>query len=121
GGASRELIGCTLARRDQLPAARVLRESFLQHHPAARFALLVVDRPDLVDPTEPDAVDVTELGLSAEEFARLATACTAEQLRAVLRPRLLRRLRGAAATVVCCEPEVRVLHPFDDVLATDDS
>ncbi|GAB2760329.1 FkbM family methyltransferase [Salinifilum aidingensis] len=120
GGASRELIGCTLARRDQLPAARVLRESFLQHHPAARFALLVVDRPDLVDPDEPDAVDVTELGLSAVEFARLATACTAEQLRAVLRPRLLRRLLGAAATVVCCEPEVRVLHPFDDVLAAED-
>lgn len=118
GTGTSALVGCTLAGRDQLPAARVLRDSFLRHHPTARFVLLLVDRPDLADLSEPDSVTVADLGLSAAEFARLATAYTAEELRAVLRPRLLRHLLGRGAVVLCFEPNVRVFQQLDDLFGS---
>ena len=78
-------LGCTIAVRGQLPAARVLRDSFLRNHPGAGFVLLVVDWPQAVDQREEGVLTPVDIGVDAVEFARLATACTAEQLRTVLR------------------------------------
>ncbi|WP_433871959.1 FkbM family methyltransferase [Saccharopolyspora sp. CA-218241] len=106
------LTGCTVATRDQLPAARVLRDSFLQQHPTAEFGLLLVDETA----HEPDCLSPGAVGVPAEEFARLAMACTSEQLRDVLRPRLLRHLLAGAGTVVQFEPWVQVFAPLDEPL-----
>ncbi|GGI81363.1 hypothetical protein GCM10011581_18480 [Saccharopolyspora subtropica] len=110
------LLGCTLAFRNQLPAARVLRDSFHRHHPGARFVLLVVDMPGR-STTESDGMTVAAIGMDEREFARLAMGCTAEQLRNVLRPRLLRHLLATGATVLYFEPSVQIFGPFDDLLA----
>ncbi|TDD03503.1 FkbM family methyltransferase [Saccharopolyspora terrae] len=109
------LIGCTLACRDQLPAARVLRKSFREHHPGSRFVLLIVDEPGAVR-EEPDALSITDIGVDPQEFARLAIGCTAEQLRGVLRPRLLKHLLRSGSTVLHFEPWVQVFGPFTELL-----
>ncbi|MEB3367786.1 FkbM family methyltransferase [Saccharopolyspora mangrovi] len=110
------LLGCTLACRDQLPAARVLRRSFRKHHPGAGFVLLIVDEPAAVR-DEPDALSIADIGVDPQEFARLAIGCTAEQLRGVLRPRLLKHLLRSGSTVLHFEPWVQVFGPFDELLA----
>jgi FkbM family methyltransferase len=114
---ARTLLGCTLACRDQLPAARVLRETFRRHHPNAQFALLVVDLPG-TNRAEADGLTFADIGLDAQEFARLAMGCTAEQLRNVLRPRFLQHLLGTGSTVLYFEPSVQVFGRFDDLLAS---
>lgn len=113
---TRTLLGCTVACQDQLPAARVLRDSFLRQHPAARFVLLLVDRPGAAEGLDDEIVTPADLGVDAAEFARLAVACTAEQFRAVLRPRLLSWLVRRGSTVLYLEPTVQVFGEFDDLL-----
>lgn len=107
---SAALVGCTVANRGQLPAARVLRDSFLRHHPDAGFVLLLVDETGGADPHE--VRTPTDLGVDATEFARLAMACTAEQLREVLRPILLGKLVVSGATVIYLEPTVQIFGTF---------
>ncbi|MEU6132741.1 FkbM family methyltransferase [Saccharopolyspora sp. NPDC047091] len=106
------LIGCTVAGPGQLPAARVLRESFLQHHPGARFVVLPVGGAA----PGGDVVTPGRIGVDDDEFARLAVACTGDQLRAVLRPRLLQHLLATGATVLYLEPSVQIFNEFDDLL-----
>lgn len=112
--ATTTLIACTVAGRGQLPAARVLRDSFLHHHPGARFLLLLADWPD---PEQTDVRTPLDIGVEAAEFARLAMACTAEQLRTTLCPRLLTHLLTSGSTVLYLEPSVQVFGTFDDLLA----
>ncbi|WP_258342161.1 FkbM family methyltransferase [Saccharopolyspora gregorii] len=106
------LIGCTVAGPGQLPAARVLRESFLRHHPGARFVVLPVGGAA----PGGDVVTPGRIGVDDDEFARLAVACTADQLRAVLRPRLLQHLLATGATALYLEPSVQIFSEFDDLL-----
>lgn len=114
------LVGCALAARDRLPAARVLADSFRRHHPGSRFVLLLVEAAeDGPDPTglAAEVLRPADVGIAAEEFARLAVACTAEQLRAVLRPLLLQHLLAGGGTALCFEPSVQVFGPFDGLLS----
>lgn len=111
------LIGCTVASRGHLSAARVLRDSFLQHHPGARFVLLLMDQPDAIDQhDDTEAITPEGIGVDAVEFSRLALALTADQLSAVLRPRLLAHLLASGSTVLYLEPSVEVFGRFDDLL-----
>lgn len=116
GGAT--VVGCTVAGRGQLPAARVLRDSFLRHHPGARFVLLLVGRQQDDDEQPAELTSPTELGIDETDFARLAMACTGEQLRAVLRPRLLSHLISSGATVLYLEPSLQIFGTFDELLGT---
>ena len=109
------LVGCTVACHGQLPAARVLRESFLRRHPSAGFVLLLVDHPDH---GETGVLTPSDIGLDPAEFGKLALACTAEQLRGVLRPRLLAHLLESGSTVLYFEPSVQVFGNFDDLVST---
>ncbi|GAB3297507.1 FkbM family methyltransferase [Parasphingorhabdus pacifica] len=110
------LLGCTVVGRSRIPAAEVLRESFLHHHPEARFVRLVVDEPENVDQTSGDVLTPVDLGIDRVEFARLAVACTGEQLRALLRPLLLRKLIETGVTALYLEPSVQIFGAFDDLL-----
>ena len=104
------ITACTVATRAELPAVRVLRDSFHAHHPGSRFAALIVDA--LPDDPEPDQLTPLDLGLTPDDLARLATGCTAAQLRAVLRPRLLHALVNRTDhPVLHLDPWVRLLDP----------
>ncbi|MBA8825558.1 hypothetical protein FHX42_002909, partial [Saccharopolyspora lacisalsi] len=112
------LVGCTVVSRDQIPAARVLRDSFLAGHAGARFITLLMDHPDALDERErAEFLTPMDIGVDAVEFARLALACTAEQLRGVIRPRLLTNLLESGATVLYLDPSVRVFAGFGDIVS----
>lgn len=111
------LVGCTVATRGQLPAARVLRDSFLQNHPGAGFVLLLLDWPEAVEERDRGVLTPVGIGLDRAEFARMAMARTAEQLRATLLPRLLSQLLRSGSTVLSLEPSVQVFDSFEELAA----
>uniref|UniRef100_UPI0031CFD076 FkbM family methyltransferase n=1 Tax=Saccharothrix mutabilis TaxID=33921 RepID=UPI0031CFD076 len=107
-----ELIACTVATAAELPAAKVLSNSFLANHPRARFLALVVDA--LPENSGPGLITPADLGVTPEELAELATGCTADQLCGLLRPRLLEQLLGQGLPVVYLSPWTQVLAPLTD-------
>ncbi|MBP2473863.1 FkbM family methyltransferase [Crossiella equi] len=111
------LRACTVATRAQLPAVRVLSTSFLGHHEHGEFTALVVDADP--DAAGPGLLTPADLGVSVEELHRLATACTARELCAVLQPRLLAHLLGQGETpVLYLDPSVVVLDSVAEQVLT---
>ncbi|MCP2259666.1 methyltransferase, FkbM family [Streptoalloteichus tenebrarius] len=112
------LTACTTATTGELAAVRVLGETFLTHHPGARFVALLVDVPGASAPRG-GAVELlrpADIGVPAETLARLGTACTADELRAVLQPRLLTHLIASGGPVLHLDPRVLVLNRIDDLV-----
>lgn len=114
------LTACTVATAATLPSVRVLARSFADHHPGARFHTLVVDcAPDdvarLASPAPGvDFLHPAALGLTGDELAELRTACSPDELRAALRPRLVHHLVTSTETsgpVLYLDPSVLVLAP----------
>ncbi|MCO1582717.1 FkbM family methyltransferase [Crossiella sp. SN42] len=101
------LRACTVATRAQLPAVRVLTTSFLGHHRDGQFIALVVDADP--DAAGPGVLTPADIGVATEELHRLATACTARELCAVLQPRLLAHLLAEGGPVLYLDPSVVVL------------
>ncbi|ONI77319.1 hypothetical protein ALI144C_35285 [Actinosynnema sp. ALI-1.44] len=85
-------------------------DSFRVTHPGARFDILLVDG-------EPggDVLTPADIGVDDAELALLSTAYTAEQVRAVLRPRLLQALL-ANGPVLYLDPSVLVLASVDTIV-----
>ncbi|AOS65178.1 FkbM family methyltransferase [Actinoalloteichus hymeniacidonis] len=108
---------CSIALAGETPAARVLRRSLTNQHPDTRFILLSLDPAvsdeDAADPAG-EVLRPADIGISDGELNRLATACTAEELRAVLRPRLLAHLLRAGYPVLYLDPWVYVVGPLLD-------
>jgi hypothetical protein len=109
---------CTIVTRSYVAQARVLAESYLRHHPRARFYALVVDGlPAGVDagsgiePMEPDA-------LALPYFRELAFKYDATELATALKPTFLARLLERERTVVYLDPDVLVLRPFTELRRT---
>jgi FkbM family methyltransferase len=105
-----DLSACTVATSAQLPAARVTAESFRAAHPGARFDILLVDGEPGSDVLTPG-----DIGIDEDELAMLATAYTAEQTKAVLRPQLLKTLL-ANGPVLYLDPGVLVLARVDEIV-----
>lgn len=118
------VTACTVASLRQLAAVRVLVKSFADHHPGASCHALLVDCDAA---TLADIGDLgrladgarfvlpAEIGVGDEELARLRTAFDADQLCAVLRPRLMRWLVASEHTsgpVLHLDPSVLVLAPI---------
>ncbi|GAA3439475.1 FkbM family methyltransferase [Kutzneria kofuensis] len=106
------LSACTVATKAQLPAVRTLGAAFLTVHNNGRFVALIVD----ADPatTGQGVLAPADIGIGDRELAELATACTAEQLCAVLRPRLLERLLADRGPVLYLDPSVHVVDSVAD-------
>ncbi|HEY4018343.1 MAG TPA: FkbM family methyltransferase [Pseudonocardiaceae bacterium] len=119
------VTACTAATVAQLPAVRVLLKSFLDHHPGARFHVLLVDSDESSGVAVPDGpVEVLHpsvIGVDDEQLARLRTAYQGAELANVLRPILMHWLVTATDTsgpVLHLDPAVLVLAPLvEPVLA----
>jgi hypothetical protein len=73
----------------------VLAESFLQHHPGARFSVLLVDGPAALSGDEPfESLMPADIGIDRDEFERRATMYIAQGLATSMKPDLLRTLLG---------------------------
>uniref|UniRef100_UPI00036A85ED FkbM family methyltransferase n=1 Tax=Actinoalloteichus spitiensis TaxID=252394 RepID=UPI00036A85ED len=112
----RSVTVCTVALPGEWAAASVLRESLRTHHPETRFVTLTIS-PTPAETGDDHVLGPTDIGLGAEEFHRLATSCDADQLRAVLRPRLLAHLVRGGEPVLCLDPWVLVVGPVLDLVA----
>jgi FkbM family methyltransferase len=113
------VTACTAATVAQLPAVRVLLKSFLDHHPGARFHVLLVDSDDPSGIAVPDGpvefLHPSAIGVDDEQLARLRTAYQGAELAYVLRPVLMRWLVTATDTsgvVLHLDPSVLVLAPI---------
>jgi hypothetical protein len=103
-------IGCTVASRRFLGQARVLAESFFEHHPGGRFAVLIPDDPDgersLDAPVE--VLRPHDVGIPDEEIARLALFYSVKELSCAMKVWLVRHLIERGETVVLLDGDVCV-------------
>jgi FkbM family methyltransferase len=113
----------TIVARNYLPAARVLAESFRRHHPAAGFAVLVIDAEaaELRDLAE-EVPGVRFLGpddisLTPAEFGRMALAYTVTELCTAVKPWLLRTLLEDHEVAIYLDPDIEVFGAFAGVVA----
>ncbi len=117
---------CTIAARNYLPSVELLVASFDRHHPEVPVSVLVVDgTPDDTSTGLPFEVLLpSHLGLSPDEFGRMATYYDVTELSTALKPFLLELLldRGDDP-VMYLDPDIEVFAPLDDVftLARDAS
>jgi FkbM family methyltransferase len=114
----------TIVARNYLPAARVLGESFLRHHPDAGFAVLVIDADagELADLTG-DLPGVRFLGpddiaLEPAEFGRMALAYSVTELCTAVKPWLLHTLLAEYEVAIYLDPDIEVFGSFADEVAT---
>ena len=81
---------CTIVARNYLPAARVLAESYLRHHPGRHFVVAVIDGdgeyPDGSVVPGAQLVGPDALGIDAETYLRMATAYTVMELATAVKP-----------------------------------
>ena len=110
---------CTIVARNYLPAARVLAESYLRHHPGRHFVVAVIDGereyPDGVIVPGARLVGSDALGIDGETYLRMATAYTVMELATAVKPFLLRELRSSSDVVVYLDPDVEVYSSLDGV------
>lgn len=111
----------TVVSKGYLPAARVLAESFLRHHPDAVLRVLVLDatEEDIATqrrwPSGAALVPPSRLDLSTADFNRMAAAYSVTELATAVKPTLLRLLLTEADVAVYLDPDIEVFAPFPDV------
>jgi glycosyltransferase involved in cell wall biosynthesis/SAM-dependent methyltransferase len=106
---------CTIIARNYLPYARVLAESFAEHHPDARFTTLILDSAeDLDEPFE--ILTPYEIGIEPDELHRMAMIYDLTEFATAVKPWLLQTLldKGADAAAYF-DPDIAIYQPLDDV------
>jgi glycosyltransferase involved in cell wall biosynthesis len=112
------LVGCTAVYWAELPNAIVLANAFLRFHPEAKFAVLVIDRPnDQAALPNAQVFSLRDLGLEAGDGWRLPMLFGPDQLRSVLTPALLEKvLTTNAAAAAYFSPFTDIFASLSDVL-----
>lgn len=110
---------CTIIARNYLAYARVLADSFHEHHPDGRFTACVLDDigGDLDVSAEPfEVLSAYDIGIPRAEFHRMATIYDVMELATAVKPWVLRTLldRGAP-DVAYLDPDIQIFAPLDDV------
>ncbi len=110
---------CTIIARNYLPHARVLAESFLQHHPEGTFTTLVIDDPGAGElGGEPfDVLSPYDIGLERSEVHRMAFIYDVKELATAVKPALLATLLKTYDEVAYFDPDIEVFAPLDDLCA----
>lgn len=113
------LTGCTIVAGNYLALARVLSQSFLKHHPGARFVVLVVDDTPVEQFDDSVAIwRLHDLGQPMENLHEMAGIYDVMEFCTAVKPWLLMRLVGDADTelVVYLDPDIEVYAPIEDVV-----
>ncbi|MEA2195446.1 MAG: hypothetical protein QOG42_1880 [Solirubrobacteraceae bacterium] len=111
---------CTIIAANYAPFARVLAESFREHHPESRVFVLVIDDVEgFLDPASEPFEIVRPQDLSIAEFDRMAALYSILEMSTAVKPWLLRYLldeRGAEA-LVYLDPDIEVFDRLDELEA----
>jgi peptidoglycan/xylan/chitin deacetylase (PgdA/CDA1 family)/glycosyltransferase involved in cell wall biosynthesis/predicted TPR repeat methyltransferase len=100
---------CTIASNNYLAKAKVMLESYIEHHPGTRAFLCVVDRPCIRPPGPWTVIGVDELGIP--NFANMAFRYGILELNTAVKPFLLSHLRDRYAIdrAFYLDPDILVL------------
>ena len=114
------LAACTIVSKNYLPFARVLAKSFREHHPGARFWVLLADRVEgRFDPAaEPFTLLLAE-DLGIPDFPAFAFQYGLLEINTAVKPFLLERLFAAEGVerLVYLDPDIRLFAPLVEVEA----
>ena len=110
----------TICARNYLPFAKILAESFLQHHPESKFYLLLVDGEAKTDLGQIDsAVQVifpSDLDMDREEFKRMAIYYDVMELSTALKPLGMKYLLDNGSQIaVYLDPDIRVFSELVEI------
>jgi glycosyltransferase involved in cell wall biosynthesis len=111
---------CTIIARNYLAHARVLAQSFSEHHPGERLQVLVIDDTDVALARGDEAFDTIspfELPMTRRTLHDMAMCYDVMELATALKPTLLRLLleRTGGEPVVYLDPDILVLAALDEV------
>src|SRR5436190_16792097 len=109
---------CTIIARNYLAYARVLAESFLEHHPASSMTALIVDADDGLSGTDGRfrAMAPSEIGIERDEFLRMAAVYDVLELSTAVKPWFLRRLLRYSDLVVYFVTDIEFFAHLDDLV-----
>src|SRR4051812_42943653 len=116
---SEDFVACTVASRRFLAQARVLTDSFFEHHPDGRFAVLIPDDPD-GERSMGERIEVLrplDIGVEPAELCRMALAYTVKELSCAMKVRLVRYLIRRRETVVRLDGHLCVYGALSPVAA----
>jgi glycosyltransferase involved in cell wall biosynthesis/SAM-dependent methyltransferase len=107
--------GCTIIAKNYLAQARVLADSFLQHHPGSTFTVLVIDEIDgYFDPDDEAFKVLTPADIECEPFGQMAVRYDLLELSTAVKPWLLRQqLRDGAESITYLDPDIQVFGPLN--------
>ena len=111
--------GCTIVSPNYLPYARTLANSFLRHHPGARFCVLIVARnfDKVILQKEPfTPVTLDELGIP--DLPHVAMKYDILELNTNVKPSFLKHLFRAteADQVIYLDPDIYIYQKLDPIL-----
>jgi hypothetical protein len=105
---------CTIVARNYLPYARVLADSFLDHHPGATCHVLVLDGAP--PPGAPANVRYWTPGtVGIPDLPELAAGYEITELATAVKPGFLARLLAEAQDLVYLDPDIRIYAPLTTV------
>ena len=109
---------CTIIACNYAPFARVLAQSFREHHPDGTCWVLVIDELDgRIDPAAEPFEVVTPADLGIERFDQMAALYSVLELSTAVKPWLLRHLlndRGVER-VTYLDPDIEVHDSLEEV------
>lgn len=113
------LNGCTIIAQNYMGFARVLADSFFEHHPDGRFTVLVIDADKGVE-TDGDApfdvVSPFDIGLDTVAFDRMAMIYDVVELATALKPTFLKYLMGSGeAHAIYFDPDIRIYRQLGEL------
>lgn len=102
---------CTIVAHNYLPQARILAESFRQHHPDSDFYIVVVDRPVEARQLRAESytvLPITEIDFGAEGFERMAAIYDVTEFATSVKPFALRQLIQKHDCVFYIDPDIQI-------------
>ena len=111
------LAGGAVVTSDYMPWARVTAGSFMEHHPGARFVVMIVDDPDPSGDEPFELRTPTEIGMSTDEFEWMKLIYDGLELCCALKPLILRHLLAEADAAIYLDSDVFVCGSLHDVAA----
>ena len=109
---------CTIIAKNYIGHARVLAESFYEHHPDGRMSVLVIDDfSRYIEPSdEPfDLIDIDSIGLDDRD--RMAASYNVTELSTAVKPWLLRQLldRSDCQAITYLDPDIWIHDSLEEV------
>ena len=110
---------CTIVAHNYVPLARILADSFLDHHPEATFYIVVVDRPidaRLLRGERFQVLPITEIDFSPDTFEPMATMYDVTEFATSVKPFALRQLLRDHECVMYIDPDIKLYQRLDPLI-----